>query len=81
MYVYTHGEKAKNSSLVVNTSIVINITLSLLFSQLKSKIKDKVFRGGGGGQDANLLKVIFVLYITNLLYNLQVTHEITSKRI
>ena len=48
MYVYTHGEKAKNSSLVVNTSIVINITLSLLFSQLKSKIKDKVFRGGGG---------------------------------
>ena len=49
MYVYTHGEKAKNSSLVVNTSIVINITLSLLFSQLKSKIKDKVFRGGGGG--------------------------------
>ena len=48
MYVYTHGEKAKNSSLVVNTSIIINITLSLLFSQLKSKIKDKVFGGGGG---------------------------------
>ena len=80
MHVYTHGEKAKNSSLVVNTSIIITITLSLLFSQLKTKIKDKVL-GGGGGQDANLLNVIFILYKTNLLYNLQVAHEISSKSI
>ena len=49
MYVYTHREKAKNSSLVVNTSIIITITLSLLFSQLRRKIKDKVFGGVGGG--------------------------------
>ena len=76
MHVYTHGEKAKNSSLVVNTSIFITITLPLLFSQLKRKIKDKVFGG-----DANLLKFIFILYKTNLLYNLQVTHEISSKSI
>ena len=48
MYVYTHREKAKHSSLVVNTSIIITITLSLLFSQLKRTIKDKVFGGGGG---------------------------------
>lgn len=84
MYVYTHREKAKQSSLVVNTSIIITITLSLLFSQLKRTIKDKVFGGEGGrggGQDANLLKVIFILYKTNLLYNLQVTHEISGKSI
>lgn len=83
MYVYTHREKAKHSSLVVNTSIIITITLYLLFSQLKRTIKDKVFGGGGGkgGQDANLLKVIFILYKTNLLYNLQVTHEISGKSI
>ena len=48
MYVYTHREKAKQSSLVVNTSIIITITLSLLFSQLKRTIKDKVFGGEGG---------------------------------
>ena len=49
MYVYTHREKAKNSSLVVNTSIIIPITQSSLFSQLKRKIKDKdkVFGGEG----------------------------------
>ena len=35
MHVYTHREKAKNSSLVVNTSIIIAIILPLLFSQAK----------------------------------------------
>ena len=51
MHVYTHGKKAKNSSLVVNTSIIIAIILPLLFSQLNRKIKDKVFGGawGAGG--------------------------------
>ena len=48
MHVYTHGEKAKNSSLVVNTSVIIAIILPLLFSQLNRKIKDKVFGGAGG---------------------------------
>lgn len=47
MHVYTHGEKAKNSSLVVNTSIIIAI---ILFSQLNRKIKDKVFGGAAGGR-------------------------------
>ena len=50
MHVYTHGEKAKNSSLVVNTSIIISIILPLLFSQLNRKIKDKVFGGAAGGR-------------------------------
>lgn len=50
MHVYTHGEKAKNSSLVVNTSIIIAIILPLLFSQLNRKIKDKVFGGAAGSR-------------------------------
>ena len=80
MHVYTHGEKAKNSSLVVNTSIIIAIILPLLFSQLNRKIRIR-FSEGRGGQDANLLNVVFILYKTNLLYNLQVIHEISSKSI
>ena len=80
MHVYTHGEKAKNSSLVVNTSIIIAIILPLLFSQLNRKIRIR-FSEGRGRQDANLLNVVFILYKTNLLYNLQVIHEISSKSI
>ena len=55
MYVYTHREKAKHSSLVVNTSIIITITLYLLFSQLKRTIKDKVFGGGRGEGGGSML--------------------------